>query len=589
MCKPNSSSTEKENDSSKTSSNPHSNKSQEASASVRKRRGKRDKAPIYSSPNQKWNETQLRHIKKSQSKLRKKHKNDEPSGGIESLLPSFIALAVIACGFAAKMGFRGRANVAGIDLGTTNSVICVQEQAKGVGNIECIPDPLTNSPIIPSVISFLDPHDSNNAHPSKKKVPTSFELDPHPSQVIVGSAAKVRIDTHPHHTLYNAKRILGRPCSDDVVHEFRQEVEYEVSCVPPQSSQGENLELEDSHSNIIFRVPFHSTNPQSHETIDKISLKPQNVGSYIINHLMEITKNYLQHDNVKSAVIAIPAKFDQFQRAATVRAFRNAGVSVARVLEEPVAAALAYGLQKKDGVNYIMVYDFGGGTLDVSILHVSDGGYVEVMGSDGDNSLGGVDFDVAVAHSLLDSHGGDIIVERVGYILKEMEKKLLEEGGEEDMEELLALQCERLEQSPLCTLSSFHTIGEKMKISLSSVTGKGGTVNGTCYGISERVDATPETISDLCSLLEPMELTFTSEQYNEACEHLYERAMFPIRRILKDLNLDTEEIDEVVMVGGSTRMPQIQDMVKIELAVKSLNTRIDPDLTVAYGAASVID
>jgi len=594
MCKSNSLSLAKKDEPCKNNNSP------DPQSDIRqKRRGKRDKRPIVSlqrkhaeqekAVNKK--KVQYRLVKKSETKLRKKHQNDEPSGGIESLLPSFIALAVIACGFAAKMGFRGRANVAGIDLGTTNSVVCVQEQSKGVGKIECISDPLTNSPIIPSVISFLDPHDTNTVNIFKKDdKPTSFQLNPHPSQVIVGSAAKLRIDTHPHHTLYNAKRVLGRPCTDNAINELTQEVEYEVSCLSTKhtTTDGEE-ENNDNSDNIIFRVPFHSTDPKTHKSIDHVSLQPQNVGSYIINHLMEITRDYLKHDNVQSAVIAIPAKFDQFQRAATVQAFKNAGVSVARVLEEPVAAALAYGLQKKDGVNYIMVYDFGGGTLDVSILHVSDGGYVEVMGNDGNNSLGGVDFDVAVAHSLLETNGGEAIVTRVGNVIKEIEQKLLEGGVEEDLEELLASQCPRLEHLPVCTISSFHTIGEKMKISLSSFPDGGGSVQSSCYGLPQGMDATPGTISDLCSMLEPVELTFTSAQYNDACKHLYERSMLPIRRILEDLNLETDEIDEVVMVGGTTRMPQIQDLVKKELDVKSLNTHIDPDLTVAYGAASVID
>jgi len=205
-------------------------------------------------------------------------------------------------------------------------------------------------------------------------------------------------------------------------------------------------------------------------------------------------------------------------------------VSVARILEEPVAAASVYGLQKKDGVNYIIVYDFGGGTLDVSVLYVSDGGYVEVMGSDGDNSLGGVDFDT-VAHELLEAGDGGDVVERVGEVLTKI---------------------------PLCMLSSFHTIGEKMKISLSSESNGEDTVHGECFGLTEPVTVVPESIPDLCSLLQPIELTLTLDRYNEVCTHLYERSMLPIRRILKDMNLEKEEIDEVVMVGGNTRIPQIQ-------------------------------
>lgn len=541
----------------------------------------------------------FRRIKQSQSKSRKKHKDDEPSGGIESIIPSLLILIVLACGFAAKMGFRGRATVAGIDLGTTNSVVCVQEQAQGanLGKIQCMSDPLTNSPIIPSVISFLDPHDDITNPSSKKKKdesPLAFQLDPHPSQVIVGSAAKLRIDTHPHHTVYHAKRVLGRPCIDNAVQDLAHEVEFQISC---NSTTGlaqhdiDELRL-NGHDDVVFSVPFHSIDRHTHKPIDRVFVQPHHVGSYIIHHLMEITRTFLQHDSVQSAVIAVPAKFDRFQRAATVKAFRNAGVSVARILEEPVAAALAYGLQKKDGVNYIMVYDFGGGTLDVSILYVSDGGYVDVMGSDGDNSLGGVDFDVAVAHSLLeaDAGAGRLAVDRVANALKLMEQKLSGAAGKEvDMDALLSTQCKEFEKVPLCTFSSFHTIAEKMKINLSSSPSDNTAVYGSCLGLSNQVGPNPESIPDLCSLLEPIELTLTLDQYNEVCEHLYDRSLIPIRRILKDMNLEREEIDEVVMVGGTTRMPQIQSLVKRELVVQSLNTHIDPDLTVAYGAASVMD
>eukprot|EP01083_Nonionella_stella_P208309 756043_1 len=139
---------------------------------------------------------------------------------------------------------------------------------------------------------------------------------------------------------------------------------------------------------------------------------------------MEITTQYLGHDNVRSAVIAVPAKFNADQRKDTVLAFQNIGVNVARILEEPVAAALAYGLQKKENVDFIIVYDFGGGTLDVSVLQVFEGGYVDVIGNDGDNRLGGADFDTAVAHFLLDGNDGfgSKVLNDISETLVELEK-----------------------------------------------------------------------------------------------------------------------------------------------------------------------
>jgi len=508
------------------------------------------------------------------------------------MIPSLIGLVFFGFIIMGKMGFRGRATVAGIDLGTTNSVVCVQKPSKTVGEIECIPDPVNNSPIIPSVISFLDHSDGNPKKKSSSSSKNQISLDPHPSHVIVGHEAKLRIDSHPHHTLYHAKRVLGRSYGDDAVNELREEVEFDII---PTEKEDEN---ELNNDGVMFRVPHHHWTGatvgegQHHSTL---SILPQQVGSYIVNHLMNLTKNYLGHENVKSAVIAIPAKFNQKQRRVTIEAFKNAGVTVTRVLEEPTAAALAYGLDKKDGVNHIIVYDFGGGTLDISVLHVSDGGYVDVMGSDGDDRLGGADFDAAVAHALLEKDGGNEVVNRVSDVVKRIEKKRSEQqhdGDDEmddDFEEMLVASCPVLEKTPLCTLSSYHTIGEKMKIGLSAYPDGGGVVKESCLGIPKGKQNDISTLGDFCSALELVQLSFSSSEYHSAVADLYKRSLIPVRRILADLNLQKDEIDEVVMVGGTTRMPQIRVMVQKELGVQSLNTHIDPDITVAYGAASVID
>lgn len=440
-----------------------------------------------------------------------------------------------------------------------------------VGEIECIPDPYNNSPIIPSVISFMDPHH----HYVKLDKEDTSGLFPHPTYVKVGAEAKLRIDTHPHHTLYHAKRVLGKSFDDTEVKELQKEVEFQI---------------DRNDTDVAFRVPFHLDLKDGTST-ESISLSPHRVGSYVVNHMIQITKQYLGHDNVKSAVIAVPAKFDQHQKESTVKAFQDAGIKVARILEEPVAAALAYGLQKKENVDYILVYDFGGGTLDVSMLQVFDGGYVEVMGNDGDNHLGGADFDAAVAHSLLEVNGGveGKIVERVTSAVNSIQNRMEDnsEMGEEDMEELLSSQCDRLNSTPLCTLSSFHTLGEKIKIELSSQTSD--SADAICLGISEENEKQINNIADFCDALEPMKLIITLDEYDAVCSSLFARALNPIGRLLKDLDLEADEIDEVVMVGGTTRMPQIRALVRKELGVESLNTSIDPDLTVAYGAASVID
>ncbi len=285
--------------------------------------------------------------KKKMSKALKKHGKDNPSGGLESLIPSLIGVSVLVMAVMAQRGFRGRASVAGIDLGTTNSVICVQRPSKGVGEIDCIEDPLSGSPIIPSVVSVYDPIKEASeikVGPSSK---TKTLLHPHPTKVVVGYAAKKRIDTHPHQTLFNAKRVLGRPHDDVAVEELKQEVEFIIEREaerPPTEDDGRKFEPLPLES--VFRVD------------ESVALSPQQVGGHVVNFLISLAREFLGHDNVKSAVLAVPAKFDAHQRRRTFEAFQLAGIKVARVLEEPTAAALAYGLHKKEGVEKILVYDF---------------------------------------------------------------------------------------------------------------------------------------------------------------------------------------------------------------------------------------
>mmetsp|Transcript_26997 Transcript_26997/g.59989 ORF Transcript_26997/g.59989 Transcript_26997/m.59989 type:complete len:645 (-) Transcript_26997:807-2741(-) len=533
---------------------------------------------------------------KRRSRAKAKHDADKTSGGVQAILPSLAIMGVLAFAVMARMGFRGRADVAGIDLGTTNSVVCVQsptttKDGGGVGKIECIPDPASGSPIVPSVVSFFDHAPGSGGGGGSGRSGSGESFSPN---VVVGHEAKLRIDTHPHHTLYHAKRVIGRSFEHDAVSSLTEEVEFNVSPAPreEESDNDRSAAGDNADDSVVFRVPYHSTAADGTSTYKYLNVTPPKVGSYIVDHLISITQQFLGHENVRTAVIAIPAKFDAAQRIATVKAFTDAGVKVARILEEPTAAALAYGLDKKDGVNHIMVFDFGGGTLDVSILHVSDDGYVDVMGSDGDNRLGGADFDAAVAHALLEKDEGDKVVQRLTDSLEAIESRLKKEGivdAEDDLEELLAEGCPVLEKVPPCTLSSFHTIGEKMKIGLSAYANGGGMVEEVCLGLSAEDQSKPDTVSAFCSALKPVKLTLTSKEYDAAVVDLYRRSMLPIQRILNDLNLKTDEIDEVVMVGGTTRMPKIRDLVRQELGVESLNTHIDPDLTVAYGAASVID
>mmetsp|Transcript_26515 Transcript_26515/g.40137 ORF Transcript_26515/g.40137 Transcript_26515/m.40137 type:complete len:559 (+) Transcript_26515:58-1734(+) len=529
---------------------------------IRQRRQKRDRAGSVVIQHK---ETIFQKKKKSRSL--QKHANDYASGGIEALAPSLVGLVVLGFIIMGQMGFRGRATTAGIDLGTTNSVICVQAPSKGVGEITCITDPNTNSSILPSVVSFLEGREI-----PKKKKDSKCLLEPHlsppPAHVVVGQEAKYRIDSHPHQTVYHAKRMLGRSIDDPAVVAMRKEVEFQISSSKRQ-------EEGDSHNDARIEV-IHEKN--------EISLAPSQIGAYIVHYMMDLAANQLGHGNVQSAVICVPAKFTPEQRAETAKAFRQAGVKVTRVLEEPAAAALAYGLHQKDGVEYILVYDFGGGTLDVSLLHVTEG-FADVMGSDGDELLGGADFDVATAQLL----AKQVNVEAVSQSLKILSDSFVQQQDlpkDFELEEELLTHCPKLKETPLCTVSSLHTIGEKLKIELSASNGQ--PVISSCF-VPTNDALEMVSVAKFCDSIEEVDLTITLSAFNEAAAPLLERSVLPIRRLLQDLTLSAEEVDEVVMVGGTTRMPQIRQLVQEELKVESLNTHIDPDLTVAYGAASVID
>lgn len=507
--------------------------------------------------------------KNKRSKALQKHSQDSPSGGLEALLPSLIGISILIFAVMAQRGFRGRATVAGIDLGTTNSVLCIQALSKGVGNITCVPDD-NGSPIIPSIVSLLEPHE-RQIGPSSK---TPSKLYPHPSHVVVGYQAKPRIDSHPQHTLYHAKRVLGRPYHDHAVTELQQEVEFPISG---------NDSNDDDERNVVFPIQ-----DGHHQQV--VELSPQQVGGYVVQHLLKVAEKFLGHSNINAAVIAVPAKFTPHQRQLTAQAFQLAGLQVQRILEEPTAAALAYGLHRKEGVEKILVYDFGGGTLDVSILHVSEG-FVDVLGSDGDDRLGGADFDAAIAHHLQHQHAG--ILQQLSLLLLDSRLASL------DTEQFIS-KCGRITDNiPLCSVSSFHTIGETMKIQLSQA-GEATTVKANCWALpddnsmqsqKEVASADPAaTTMALCDALYQHTLTLSLDEFDTICQQLFDRAVLPIQRLLQDLSLSTSDMDEIVMVGGTTRMPQIRRLVKEQFPhIEALNTHIDPDLTVAYGAASVID
>jgi molecular chaperone DnaK (HSP70) len=332
----------------------------------------------------------------------------------------------------------------------------------------------------------------------------------------------------PLRTIYNAKRFIGRSLEEKQVQEYASDHSFKVVSINESVS---------NHSRVGFEIPS-----LPHTRI----ISPEQVGSDVLRHLLKVTSDFLGHNQVSKAVIAVPAKFDANQRKATGEAFSRAGLKVVRVIEEPTAAAVAYKLHKNSNIHHILVYDFGGGTLDVSLLFVSKGS-VQVYATDGDETLGGSDFDLCLLHRL--------------------EKAVEEQTGQFP----LAVDPRNVDKNlavDVCSVARLHVAAERIKCALTSV----DTVPYSCQldGKVVKIDIEKE------------------KDFEEGCNYLFDRAMAPVHRLLSDLSMSKEDIDEVVLVGGSTRIPKVKSLLKDYFGKEHLNDHIDPDITVAYGAASIL-
>jgi len=367
--------------------------------------------------------------------------------------------------------------VVGIDLGTTNSCVAVMEGGK--------PTVIANAEgfrTTPSVVAYTKNQDQ-----------------------LVGQIAKRQAVMNPENTFYSSKRFVGRRV--DEVNEESKEVSYGV---------------EKAGSNVKLKCPI----------LDK-QFSPEEVSAQVLRKLSEDAGKYLG-ENVTQAVITVPAYFNDSQRQATKDAGKIAGLEVLRIINEPTAAALAYGLDKKSNER-ILVFDLGGGTFDVSVLEVGDGVF-EVLSTSGDTHLGGDDFD-------------KVIVDYLAATFKSNE-------GIDLRQDKQALQ--RLTEA-----------AEKAKIELS---------NATQSEINlPFITATPEGPKHV-------DLTLTRVKFEELASNLIDRCRVPVEQALKDAKLSSEELDEIVMVGGSTRMPSVQELVK-RVTGKDPNQTVNPDEVVAVGAA----
>ncbi len=366
--------------------------------------------------------------------------------------------------------------IIGIDLGTTNSVVTVMEGK----DVKVIPNEEGNR-LTPSVVAFTEKSD-----------------------VLVGEPAKRQAITNPKRTVYSIKRFMGRR---------REEVKSEETIVPYQivGSASDYVKVQ----------------------IGDRQYTPPEISAKVLQKLKEAAESYLGH-RVNKAVITVPAYFNDAQRQATKDAGQIAGLEVVRIINEPTAASLAYGLDKKT-TEKIVVFDLGGGTFDVSILEVADGVF-RVISTNGDTHLGGDDFDRVL----------------VDHVAEEFQK----EHGIDLRKDPMALQ--RLQEA--C---------EKAKKELSSV---------------QQTELNLPFITADASGPKHLQMTITRSQFERLVDHLVERCRKPVELALQDARLSPKEIDEVVLVGGSTRIPKVQDLVR-QMFGKDPHKGVNPDEVVAVGAA----
>lgn len=367
--------------------------------------------------------------------------------------------------------------VIGIDLGTTNSVVSVME-----GSVPKVIANLEGNRLTPSVVAFTDK-----------------------GGTLVGEPAKNQAVTNPHNTIYSVKRFMGRRHS---------EVASEEKIVPYKVVGGP-----DDYVKIEVNGKEYS---------------PPQISAMILQKLKESAESYLGH-KVKKAVITVPAYFNDAQRQATKDAGQIAGLEVARIINEPTAAALAYGLEKKKDQK-IAVFDFGGGTFDVSILEVSDE-LVEVLSTNGDTHLGGDDFDE----------------ELIKFIADQFKK----DNGVDLRDDAMALQ--RLREA-----------AEKAKKELSS---------------AQSTDINLPFIMADASGAKHLQMNISRADFERLIDPLVERTRNPVLNAIKDAKLSAADIDEIVMVGGSTRVPKVQEFVKSLFGGKEPHKGVNPDEVVSVGAA----
>lgn len=374
-------------------------------------------------------------------------------------------------------------DIIGIDLGTTNTCISIWQD----GQAEIIPDEFGNK-LIPSYVAYTN----KNRY--------------------IGNDAKKQKDINIKNVFYEVKRLIGRKVNDKYVRREKDLLSYDI--------------ISDSNNNILLQPDIKEGK----------SLTPEEISAAILSKAKQIASDYLKK-KITKCIITVPAHFNDGQRQATKDAAKIAGLECIRIINEPTAAALAYGLLERTKfgekkTKTILVYDFGGGTLDVSILTI-DSGIFSVLGSSGNMRLGGSDFDTCL----------------IEYCIKRFARN----NKDFDLNKLSAVSLQKL-----------RTSCENAKQLLS-------TVNETYIAVKDFYNN-----QDLCYMI-------TRQDFENLCRDLFLLCMKPVNDLLKSINIQDNEIDEVILVGGMTRMPKIRDLLKIKLH-KEPNCSINPDEAVAAGA-----
>lgn len=368
----------------------------------------------------------------------------------------------------------------GIDLGTTYSCVGVWQNDR----VEIIANDQGNR-TTPSYVAFTD------------------------SERLIGDAAKNQTAMNPTNTVFDAKRLIGRKFSDSKVQDDMKDWSYKV--------------VAGSGDKPMIRVEFHGETKE---------FAPEEISSMVLTKMKEVAEGYLGK-KVTDAVVTVPAYFNDSQRQATKDAASIAGLNCLRIINEPTAAAIAYGLDKnKDEDTNVLIFDLGGGTFDVSLLNI-EGGIFEVKATAGDTHLGGEDFDARLLRHLAEE-------------FKRKHKKDI--TGNARALRRLRSACERAKR----TLST-----------------------------------TSQTSVEIDSLFEGVDFytSITRARFEELNADLFRKCMEPVEQVIRDAKMDKSKINEIVLVGGSTRIPKIQQMLSSFFNGKELNKSINPDEAVAYGAA----